>query len=525
MFWNNKKSICFGKVERELALSKRFGLVRWRWKRVFFKKLSCDLRMAMNPHVMITGESGSGKSNVCKQLLRQLGEMGSNFVVLDPHSEYVEDSGELRAEAYDASMHSINIFDLDGLSERERSSEITSMFRRIFRLGEVQAYTLYKCISYTYRICAQKGKTPNLHDLLYTIKIFEKHARGAEASTLESLERRLLGIVGERPTKSLSISRILSGRSIISLSSLRTSEAQTVYMESMLKKIYTRMLSGKGLGRFYVVIDEAEKLQNSSSVARLVAEGRKYGIGMIAISQRAKALDKEIRSNAATIIAFAQREPEEQNYVANLVAAGNEYNRFMEVKRSLRELRRGQALVYESRSRNPKIINCTRFEAKRRDPSYLILTLARGTISKRELLGKLRLDGFAEGEALEVIARLVSGGSLKYHVVDESPYEGVWYIAMPRNSAEHDVMVSLISRHLNGLGIRNTIYNSSYGPDIIAYKDGGRVAVEYETGMKDELETRKMLETRKAKYPEIVVVTKDSCRLIAGSPQTRGAVR
>lgn len=523
MFWKNKNSICLGRIERELALSKRFGLVRWRWKRVFFKKLRSDIGRAMNPHVMITGESGSGKSNVCKQLLRQLGMLGASFVVLDPHSEYVEDANDLRANAYDASTYSINVFELDGLSERERTAETTAMFRRIFRLGEVQAYTLYKCIAYTYRICAQKGRAPNLHDLVYTVKVFEKHARGAEANTLESLEKRLLGVVGERSVRSLSVSRMLHERSIISLASLHTPEAQAVYMESMLKKIYTKMLSGRRLGRFYIVIDEAEKLQNSSSVARLVAEGRKYGIGIIAISQRAKALDKEIRSNAATIIAFAQREPEEQNYVANLVAAGNEYNRFMEVKRALRELRKGQALVYESRSRNPKIVSCARFEAKKRDPRYLIASLARGAISKRELLEKLSLEGFADDEAMEAIARLVKEGSLKYHVVDEPHYQGVWYITMPRNSAEHDIMVSLISRHLSGIGVNNVIYNTAYGPDIIAYKDGGKVAVEYETGMKNELETRKMLESRRGKYSEIVVVTKDSCRLIAGNPRTRAA--
>ncbi len=95
------------------------------------------------------------------------------------------------------------------------------------------------------------------------------------------------------------------------------------------QEAYTAALtSGKSLGRFYIVVDEAEKLEDSPTVARLVAEGRKYGIGVIAISQRAKALDKEIRSNAATIIAFGQREPEEQNYVANLIAGGNEYTGF-----------------------------------------------------------------------------------------------------------------------------------------------------------------------------------------------------
>lgn len=523
--FKNRKVMVLGKVDKELKLNKRFGMLRWRWRRVFFKKMRLNIAWSLNSHMMITGESGSGKSNVCKQILAQLACLNARFVVLDPHDEYMEDAIDLRARVYDSSMNSVNIFDLDGLSERERTSEITGMFRRILRLGEVQAYTLYKCIAYTYRICAQKERTPNLHDLIYTIKVFEKHASSrVEASVLQSLEKRLVVIAGERFARNVSVMSLMRERSIFSLAGLHTPEAQAVYMESMLKKIYTLMLARKKpSGGFYIVIDEAEKLQNSTAIARLVAEGRKYGIGIIAISQRAKALDKEIRSNAATIIAFAQREPEEQNYVANLIAGGNEYNRFAEVKRALRELRKGQALVQEARNRNPRIVSCFRFEAHVRDPRHRILGLAREAVSKLELLEKLRLEGFDEESVLAAVAELVKEGSLKYYVVTEGEYRGVWYISAPRNSAEHDVMVNLISRHLSSIGVRNVIYNSSYGPDIIAYRNGKKFAVEYETELKEPGETSKMLASRQAKYYETIVVTKDSCRLMPRIQQTSGA--
>jgi len=56
---------------------------------------------------------------------------------------------------------------------------------------------------------------------------------------------------------------------------------------------------------------------------------------------------------------------------------------------------------------------------------------------------------------------------------------------MPRNSAEHDIMVNLVSRHLSRMGVRNIVYNKAYGPDVIAFAEGGPVAVEYETGKKN----------------------------------------
>ena len=508
MFFKKKNSIRIGKIEKELRLGKSFGILRWRWRRVFFRQMRIDADTELNAHIMITGESGSGKSNVCKQLLKRLAEAGSGFLVLDPHSEYVDDAGNLGAKVYDAGISGVNVFDLDGLNERERIAETTGMFRRVFRLGEVQAYTLYKCIAYTYNVCMRKGAAPTLRDLMFTMRVFIRHAGKAEANILESLEKRMIVLAGDGFTRSVGMEAVMNGRSIFSLESLHTSESQAVYMESMLKKVYTMMLGGKrkGNGRFYVVIDEAEKLQSSPVVARLVAEGRKYGIGVVAVSQRAKALDKEIRSNAATMIAFAQKEPEEQNYIANLIAGGTEYNRFIEVRRALRDLRRGQALVLGTRSRNPFIVRCDRFEAGKRDPRYRILKLAMGAASLRELTGRLRAEGFDEESVLKAIGELEKEGTLKRHFVSEGEYRGTWYISMPRNSAEHDIMVNLVSRHLSGMGIRNVIYNKAYGPDVIAFKDGKAVAVEYETGKKDPNPRRGCWRERKGEYSQVIVL-------------------
>lgn len=512
MFFKNKNEMRIGKVVKELRLCKKFGLVKWRWKRSFFKHMGLCVVGAMNPHIMITGESGSGKSNTCKLILRELASAGANFVVVDPHSEYVENAKEFGASAYDAGINGMNIFDLDGLSERERTAEISGTFRRIFHLGEVQANTLHNCIAYTYWVCFRKGKTPSMHNLIYTIKVFKRHANRTEMSTLNSLEKRLSAMAGYGSSGSVDVRRMMQSRSIFSLASLHTAEAQSVYMESMLRKIYTNMLSmrNENRGVFYVVIDEAEKLQESPVVARLVAEGRKHGVGIIAISQRAKALDKEIRSNAATIIAFAQREPEEQSYVANLISCGNDYNRFVEVRKALRELSRGQALVLEARAKNPKIVKCLRFEAKTRDPSYRIIRLAERSASLQELVGKLQSEGFVKEEVLGALDLLEKKNVLEHYFVKEAEYRGTWYITMPKNSAEHEIMVNLISRHLTRMGIRNVVYNKAYGPDVVAFIDGKIIAVEYETGKKDAESTRKMLEYRKNAYSEVIVIGHDS---------------
>ncbi len=470
-----------------------------------------DTERSMNRHIMITGESGAGKSNAAKLILKRLSEQGANFVVLDPHSEYVESAKDMRAQAYDASMHTINAFDLGGLTERERSSEITAMLRRILHLGDVQANVLYRCVEYTYWINGVKGTRPSMRSLIFSIKRFKANARNRpEANTLEALEKRLLAMSGDDFGRDVPMDRIMHGRSIFSLAGLHSAEAQSVYMESMLRKIYQNALveGPGGRKRFFIAIDEAGKLQDSPVVARLVAEGRKYNIGLIAISQRAKALDREVRSNAATIIAFSQREPEEQNYVANMIAGGTEYNRLAEVRMAMRELPRGWALVQDAWDRRPKIVRCYRFIARTRDPSGRIMEMAKGAASKKELIEGLGKEGFSAEETVRAIAELVGSRRLEYHVVTERPYQGAWYISMPRNSAEHDISVRLISRYLSEHGVANKVYNNSYGPDVIAYSNGKRIAIEYETGSKSRGSTERMLAERSRKFDSVLILGK-----------------
>lgn len=515
MFCGNKKIIVLGRVVRELRIVGFFTRPRWRWKRVFFRRMRLDIGKMLNAHIIVTGESGSGKSSACKNLLGELSRLGISFAVFDAHDEYLGVADALGAEAYDASNTGINLFDIAGKSDREKSGELASMFRRLLRLGEIQSYVLYKAIAYTYAIANAKGKTPSMHELLFTIKIFERHARGAELNVLRTLEHRLTPITMSSFSRNVKVEELLSKKSVFAMGRLGASEAQAVYIESFLRKIYETMLrSGKsGAPRFVIVVEEAGRLVEGSMLARITAEGRKYGIGVITVAQRAKSLDKETRANAEVLIAFYQREPEELNYVANMIAGGNELDRFAVVKKALRSLGRGYAIVVKNRE-EPVVVKMRAQNSRGRSLAFEIVKASRNAIRKQELYKMLEGLGFDSKEAEVCIKRLVESKTLKYYTLPGTQYQGTWYISMQRNSAEHDVMVNLISRHLAGMGISNTIYNSAYGPDIIAYRDGKKIAVEYETGLKNPEDTRRMLDSRRGKYSETIVVTKDSCSTI-----------
>ncbi len=94
------------------------------------------------------------------------------------------------------------------------------------------------------------------------------------------------------------------------------------------------------------------------------------------------------------------------------------------MKKALRELRKGQALVLETRSKNPKMVNCIRFESVQRDPSHQILVLAKNVVSKKEILERLGRAGFDEEQVMGAISELVRDGMLKYHFVEDQKYPG-----------------------------------------------------------------------------------------------------
>lgn len=482
--------------------------IKWCWKRQYLKQMRISLLNQINPHVAILGQTGTGKSNACKKLLCEIAQKGISLLVFDAHNEYVGMADLLHAKVYDAASEGVNALDIEGES-KEKAGEVAEMLRRILRLGYRQYNVLYRLLLYTYDYCEGTGRKPSMNNLLYSVRVFKRHAMKSELSILNTLETRLMLLYTER-NAGVDVSAVMRSNSIFALSQLHTTEAQALFVESFLRRIYQIMLISekRALPRLCIVIEEAEKLSGSKLLSRVTAEGRKYGIGIVAISQRAKALDREIMSNAGMILAFYQREPEELNYLANVIAGGNEYQRFAEVKKALRNLGRGYAIVLCSRQ-EPVIARLDFVSGGTRNLEFEIALRAKKAVRKAELLDELAKLGFAAERVEERLVSMLSSGSLGSYEVDAGKYSDTWYVTSPKNSAEHDIMLQVISSYMKENGVPNKIYDSAYMPDIVAFDKGKRIAVEYETGKKEVAETARMLRSRRNRYSKILVVVNE----------------
>ncbi len=484
------------------------GEQEWQWRRRLMPgKLVFEREI--NPHIAIVGESGSGKSNACMALISRLAEQGAHFAVLDSADEYIGLAKRLNAAVYNCAHSGINIFELDGLSPREKTSELVNMLTRHFRLGQYQASVLNKCIKYMYSASDKLG-TPSTAALAKVIAIFRRNADAKEAAALKTLQDRLDMIYSSAVRDSIDIGSVLSGNSIFAMSELHTDESQSIFMEGFLRKIYSAMLEKRknNKGIFFVVIEEAAKLGESTVVSRLVSEGRKYGVGMIAVAQSVKGLSRDVRVNSAVFVSFYQREPEELNYVSNFISGGNEGHRFIEVKKALRSLRRHSAVMLLHSRKEPVIVKFPAIERDSDSLEYRISELCRSAIRRGELLRKLYSRGMYYNEAQSRIAEMLESGAISAYAAEGcGSYDGTWYIAKPHNSARHDIMVAIISRRLAEKGVRCRIYNGPNGPDVVAHIDASMVAYEYETGSKSRTDLIAMLERRRKEYATVVVIT------------------
>ena len=500
-----------GIVFRKLKLSRIYSGERyWHWKGTLFKGFRIKLDERINQHVVIVGESGSGKSNLSRLLIKELCSKGVRILLFDPHNEYVDLAEDISAELYDAAHSWINIMDIEGMNREEKSSEVTKMLKKTFHLGDVQSYLLYRCIWYAYHMAEQYGSTPNIRLLRSSIRAFIQKASGQELRTLESLERRLSLLDNGKKGREVSVSKAMEKNAIFLLSSLHTNESQSLYLEGMLKRIYSKMLMMEkaDCGKICIVVDEAEKLGEDSIIGKIAAEGRKYGVGIIAIAQRAKSIDKDLRNNASVFISFCQREPEELNYVANFIAGGNESRRFIEVKKALRNLGCGFG-IFSAFGDEPCIIKFKRAKRGRKRIEYILGNLLLEPLSSIQIHNVLSNEGYSEEEIGVALSRMLDERMIVSHEFGSGRVKGRWYLRPGINSPEHDLSVALISNAIGKSGIRNIIHNKPFGPDIIAFLDRGRIAIEYETGRKDIQKSISMLHSRLREYNKVLLIVND----------------
>ena len=484
----------------------------WKWRKVS-GRLSIDLSKLPNPHMLVVGSSGYGKSTMLGNIARQIGSYRIPIVLFDAHGEHTRMVSKLGGVSYDASESGINILALDGLTGKQRAREVSSTLTNIYSLGYLQKLKLDQCLTYLYRKFGGLQKEPSVKDLLTEIHIFIKMSNSAtERNRLYQIRDRVEELDYSAFTgNSIPFNKVASGITSFDLSKINGSNAKMIYIEELLKRIYQRMPYGRayGIPRMYIIIDEGRSMLDKSHavggmVNSIIEEGRKFGYGVILAAHNASELSKQIVSNAGTFIAFRSKEPSDINYIANIVSGGMQ--NVNEIKSMIGSLGVGSAIVSGGSIERPVVVRVPNgFEGHNAAGS-----VGYGLIEK--LTKPIRVKDIIEEGGASASSELYSAlnsGLAETFMFDGKNRKELWVARKSNQSAEHLVMVQKLFDAISASGIECGVFNRSGTPDLVAYQKGRRIAVEYETGKKNLIESAGMIYRRSKSYDKVIVVVND----------------
>ena len=280
-----------------------------------------------NGHIVAIGASGSGKTQTLKAIAYSLRQTYPDIqlFIIDFHGDQ-EIIGETCYPLHMASSHGINPLivnlDAEGGGPHLQAIAVTTTLKRSLQLGPNQEGLLLEILQFCYnrRGISQEQPTswtreaPNFTDLQQEIESrVESGCKESQKLKLKLIATFTYGVFC-RPQPDFTEKHIR-----IDLSKLPP-EIGAIAAESLAWQLMNRHrllgeIEGK-LPRTYLFIDEAKELRKSRACDRIIADGRKYGLGLVLASQSERHLSDDVIGNSSTKIVL----PVDQSEVKRVAA-------------------------------------------------------------------------------------------------------------------------------------------------------------------------------------------------------------
>lgn len=281
---------------------------------IFWKPL-----LLPNPHAVIVGTSGMGKTQTIKAIIHELSKISIPIFVIDFANEY----GDVVETKLDP-MRGIFINPLELLGENPLNLKyrIAGILKKIFLQpqADIQEGILREAIEYAYKKAEIREEdekswtnpSPSLLDVKEYLEKLREEGKGDRKKAADTLLIRLdplfdLPVISNKTQ--IPLEEVVNKGATLFLKDLPTDEVKVAVAEFFLRHLWHYICSlgeYKGL-RLYVIMDEAHRLAyEHSPVAYLLREGRKFGVGVILSSQQPDDFESKelVFQNASTVFAF-----------------------------------------------------------------------------------------------------------------------------------------------------------------------------------------------------------------------------
>jgi hypothetical protein len=303
---------------------------------------SLDLANERNPHCVVLGTSGIGKTETVKTIvLRYWLAKKIPSLIVDWTNEYASFIRDIGGVVWTVPADfTINPLKLLGLSPSERVAEFEEALFYSLGLTSLQASEVGKTVLEEYDRAGivesdpstWNRPTPTISNIIEIMKTRAEtgYYKGTQFDSVSSTLRKfhpVLRIFGEEETDFFETVRMIP--TCINLSSLNdAAKAQVSY--TILQRIY-RQFEPLGFSdlRLLIVLDEAQLILTEKETTgampqkplpvRIVGLGRKYGFGIVVSTHLASDVPEAIRANAASVFLLTLEEVNQLDYVRRWV--------------------------------------------------------------------------------------------------------------------------------------------------------------------------------------------------------------
>jgi ABC-type cobalamin/Fe3+-siderophores transport system ATPase subunit len=295
-------------------------------------------------HLSIIGMTGCGKSFLLGLLCEELAKQKAAILIIDPHNEYIPMAQSMRTEV-NRMLYSVgtavglNTYTLDvkKLSAYD--------FQHFTGMGEGSTSMLHDVI----RNLRRTNPEYTIHDILNRLDAIAqgRSASEAMAATWARNYLRNLANTGFIDTSEPPIKEMVSANqiSVVATSGIKERIQQFV-VTSILQRIFQARKEAE-IPPLVLIIEEAhrfapsaETVSSSAIMRTLAAEGRKFGICLVVVSQRPNRLDSTVLSQCVTNIVMKVKNPADLTRIRESAENVTE-----EVIRKLPRFERGEALI------------------------------------------------------------------------------------------------------------------------------------------------------------------------------------
>ena len=287
-------------------------------------------------HLAILAQTGAGKSYTAGVLIEELLNKGATIVVIDPHADYVFLSQTSEGGRYEKADR-ITVFRNPGSTGRYNERDVRNLRRYEVKFADLDAEDIFEIAGISekwvhIRNAIAKALERLRHrerdylpkDLLSELEVMaseESPITQSAQSAIKHLQILLrLPVFGRT---SVSLKDILKPEhvSVIDLSGL-SDRSMDYIVAKLLRDIYREVRNGNWPYPVFLFIEEAHKFIPSSKktysseiINTLAAEGRKFGIFLVLISQRPFKVNSDSLSQCNSQIIMKITNPKDQSAV------------------------------------------------------------------------------------------------------------------------------------------------------------------------------------------------------------------